>query len=90
MHVYGELSGVLTSSGTLSGTLSTPKNIIGQLTIPLYVLPPAYTGSYEVTPSGSEQVLETDSFYMTGNVVINPIPSNYGLITWNGSTLTVS
>lgn len=90
MHVYGELSGVLTPAGTLSGTLSTPKTITGQLTVPQYVLPPAYNGPYEVTPSDTEQVLNTDAFYMNGNVTINPIPSNYGLITWNGSTLTVS
>ena len=90
MHVYGELSGVLTPAGTLSGTLSTPKTITGQLTVPQYVLPPAYTGPYEVTPSSTEQVLNTDTFYMNGNVIINPVPSNYGLITWNGSTLTVS
>ncbi|MBQ3429207.1 MAG: hypothetical protein IJH28_05475 [Mogibacterium sp.] len=90
MHVYGELSGVLTPAGTLSGKLSTPKSIIGQITAPLYVYPPVYTGNYEVTPSDTEQVLETDAFYMNGNVTINPIPSNYGLITWNGSTLTVS
>ena len=90
MHVYGELSGVLTPAGTLSGTLSTPQGITGQLTVPLYVLPPSYSGPYEVTPSDTEQVLETDAFYMNGNITINPIPSNYGLITWNGSTLTVS
>ena len=36
------------------------------------------------------QTLETDSLYMQGNITINPIPSNYGLITWNGSILTVS
>ena len=90
MHVYGELSGVLTPAGTLSGTLSTPKTITGQLTVPQYILPPAYPGPYEVTPSSTEQVLNTDTFYMNGNVIINPVPSNYGLITWNGSTLTVS
>ena len=90
MHVYGELSGVLTPAGTLSGTLSTPATIQGKLTVPLHVLPPIYSGPYEVTPSSTEQVLETDAFYMNGNITINPIPSNYGLITWNGSTLTVS
>ena len=90
MHVYGELSGVLTPAGTLSGSLSTPKNITGQLTVPQYVTPPAYTGPYEVTPSDTEQVLETDTFYMNGNIVINPVPNNYGLITWDGSTITVS
>lgn len=49
-----------------------------------------YTGAYEVTPSGETQTLETENKRMTGNVTINPIPSNYGLITWNGSILTVS
>lgn len=51
---------------------------------------PPYTGSYEVTPSTEEQTLQTDGFLMHGNVTINPIPDNYGLITWDGSTLMVS
>lgn len=49
-----------------------------------------YTGAYEVTPSGETQTLETENKRMTGNVTINPIPSNYGLITWNGAFITVS
>lgn len=49
-----------------------------------------YTGSYEVTPSDQEQVLQTNGLLMDGNVIINPIPSNYGLITWDGNTLSVS
>ena len=50
----------------------------------------SYTGSYTVTPSGQAQTLQTSGLLMSGNLTINPIPSNYGLITWNGSTLTVS
>lgn len=49
-----------------------------------------YTGSYTVTPSSVTQTLDTANKTMATNVTINPIPSNYGLITWNGSTLTVS
>ena len=90
MHVYGELSGTLSAPGGIIGVLTGPKNIQGQLTIPNAILPPSYEGPYEVTPSGSEQVLETDHLYMMDNITINPIPSNYGLITWDGSTLTVS
>ena len=90
MHVYGELSGTLSSSGQLSGFLSATQNITGLLTVPQYVLPPSYEGPYEVTPSSEEQVLNTDAFYMNGNITINPVPNNYGLITWDGSTLTVS
>ena len=52
--------------------------------------PQPYEGAYTVTPSGSTQTLSTAGMKMTGNVVVNPIPSNYGLITWNGSTITVS
>ena len=49
-----------------------------------------YTGSYTVTPSSVTQTLDTANKTMVTNVTINPIPSNYGLITWDGSTLTVS
>lgn len=49
-----------------------------------------YTGRYEVTPSSETQVLPTANRIAHQNIVVNPIPSNYGLITWNGSTLTVS
>lgn len=49
-----------------------------------------YRGDYEVTPSTETQVLQTQDMLMGENVVVHPIPSNYGLITWNGAVLTVS
>lgn len=49
-----------------------------------------YTGDYSVIPSGEAQVLLTKDLRMTDNVTVEPIPSNYGLITWNGSVITVS
>lgn len=49
-----------------------------------------YEGAYTITPSQETQVLETKNLNCTGNITINPIPSNFGLITWNGSFLTVS
>ena len=49
-----------------------------------------YDGPYEVTPSAEEQVLHTKYRNMSGNITVNPIPSNYGLITWDGHVLTVS
>lgn len=55
-----------------------------------YIERPAFEGPYNVTPSDSEIVLNTKYLSMTDNVRIAPIPNNYGLITWNGSTLTVS
>lgn len=49
-----------------------------------------YDGPYEVTPSEEAQVLETAGRTLSRAVAVNPIPSNYGLITYNGSTITVS
>lgn len=51
---------------------------------------PRYEGPYEVTPSAETQTLETSGMVMAGNVTVAPIPSNWGLITWDGATLTVS
>ena len=51
---------------------------------------PVYDGPTEVTPSAETQVLLTNQYALRSNIVVNPIPSNYGLITWDGSTITVS
>ena len=51
---------------------------------------PAYDGPMEITPTQETQTLDTAMKWVLGDIVVNPIPSNYGLITWNGSTLTVS
>ena len=51
---------------------------------------PEYEGEYEFTPSQETQVVETRNKVTRRNITINPIPQNYGLITWNGSVLTVS
>lgn len=55
-----------------------------------YVERDPYTGEYTVTPSAETQTLQTDNLRMTDNITIEPIPQNYGLITWNGSIITVS
>lgn len=51
---------------------------------------PIYDGPIEITPSRETQVLETQGKILITNIVVNPIPKNYGLITWDGSVLTVS
>lgn len=51
---------------------------------------PDYEGAYEITPSAEVQTLPSTDTVTHRGIVINPIPSNYGLITWNGTTLTVS
>ena len=49
-----------------------------------------YEGQYIVTPSQQTQTLPTANKTLSQNVTVNPIPSNYGKITWDGRVLTVS
>lgn len=49
-----------------------------------------FEGDYEYTPSEETQTIQIAGKSAYQNITINPIPSNYGLITWNGATLTVS
>lgn len=49
-----------------------------------------YTGEYSVTPSDERQYLPTEGKTLTQDIVVEPIPSNYGLVTWDGSILMIS
>lgn len=49
-----------------------------------------YGGEYIYTPTVQTQVIEIQHKMATQNITINPIPYNYGLITWDGTKLTVS
>ena len=70
------LCGVLSSdSVTMIGTLSAG-----------YILQ-----DKEVTPTTEEQVIKADmGFGGLSSVKVSAIPQNYGLITYDGSTITVS
>lgn len=51
---------------------------------------PQYEGEYAITPENETIILQTAQKQLSQNITINPIPQNYGLITWNGAVLTVS
>lgn len=94
MILYGTVEGDIRFKQTLSiqGSISTKKVMVieGNVINNGARTAPDYMGPYEVTPSEYEQVLLTEDKRMTANVVVHPIPSNWGRITWNGSYLTVS
>ena len=48
-----------------------------------------YSGTYSITPSEEAQTLQTSMRTLSGDVTIQPIPSNYGRIAWDGSKITV-
>ena len=49
-----------------------------------------YDGEYEVTPTRETQILHTAAKIMSADAIVHPIPSNYGLITYNGFEILVS
>lgn len=51
---------------------------------------PHYLGPTEITPTNYTQTISTTGMVLDEDIIVNPIPSNYGLITWNGSVLRVS
>lgn len=49
-----------------------------------------YDGDYELAPTQETQVIPIIGKTARQNITVAPIPSNYGLVTWNGAVLTVS
>ena len=84
------LSGKISLVQTVAGSIDQQGALSGALSLDVENMLPVYRGAYEVTPGDQPQVLETENTTLLQNVVIGPIPSCYGKITWNGSFLTVS
>lgn len=82
------LIGTLSKTEELTGTIG----IDGELTagIMQYARENPYTGEYTFTPTDHAQFIPIAGLTAERDIRINPIPWNYGLITWNGSVLTVS
>ena len=84
------LKGRILEAVKINGQISDAVKIAGGLSVPDIIYPPTYHGEHTVTPTDHTQILQTSEYYLLENITINPIPNNYGIITWNGSTLTVS
>ena len=85
-----EIRGTLSGVSSLSGALSGASTVSGVLSIPLEKRTSPYEGAYEYTPSSEVQTIEIADLRATQNITINAIPINYGLVTWNGTSLTIS
>lgn len=49
-----------------------------------------YTGPTTITPTTEPQVLTTRGKALDDDITIGGIPSNYGLISWDGSVLSIT
>lgn len=84
------IGGELQLRNTIDGDLALHSVIDGDAGIFMPIFPEAYAGPTTVTPGPEAQTLNTSGLMLPDNITIEPIPNNYGLITWDGSTLTVS
>lgn len=50
----------------------------------------AYEGGYEITPSEELQTLPTANRQLARNIVVAPIPQNYGRITYSGGGIIIT
>lgn len=48
-----------------------------------------YTGETEITPTDETQTLYTAGLMVPANIVVKPIPSNYGKVSYNGSFIFI-
>lgn len=83
------LSGRLSPAPKLHGVVSVAESLTGGLSISTGDVP-AYHGETTITPSTTEQIVSCGGLVMPADIIVEAIPSNYGLITWDGVTLSVS
>lgn len=91
-HVYGELSGTLTSVGRLHGTLVGDHHVVqGTLTIPSTPGLELYGGPYEATPKAwEEQILETEGKLMSDDVTVFRVPYYETINLFDGKTAYIA
>lgn len=87
-----KLTGTLSPVGILTGFFQPTQTLSGSIYRIVKEVDPIsyYEGSYEATPTRETQVFPTLGLGMTHDFIVHPIPQNYGLITWDGSAMTVS
>ena len=87
--IEGSVAAMATIEGSVAASAVLGGVEIGGIIVNEILLPP-YDGAYAITPADEAQTLATADKRMTGDIVVAAIPSNYGLISWDGSRLTVS
>lgn len=85
-RIIGTLQGI----GKVNGSLSGVGSVDGSLSVPKGKAVAPFVGDYNYIPTQQTQTIEINGLRATDNITIEPIPNNYGLITWNGSVITVS
>lgn len=69
------------------------QDVVGMTSPPIQYIArnifPDYDGGYAVTPGEAPQILPTAGTILHHDMVIEPIPSNYGRIEFDGAKLRI-
>ena len=84
------IGGEISLLNTIDGEIILQNEVDGEAGVFFGMASDPYTGETTITPTEETQTLNTAGKTVAVDIIIEPIPENYGLITWNGSTLTVS
>lgn len=88
MEQFCRLTGILKAVGVLTGEISEEQGLSGALTIAGGI--PSFQGPYAVTSGDAVQTIDCAGLLMSQDIIVQPIPSNYGRIAWDGVSLSVS
>lgn len=73
-HLVGVTSNIEAGYETVSGDITATQHLVGNIESTYMPSIKKYTGDYEVTPTPSEQILETKDKRMLDDVTVRAIP----------------
>ena len=87
MRCKCRIRAAIRAGGTVIGRVSGSQGIGASV---MAAIASPYHGAYTITPSEQAQTSPTAGMNLAQDIIVNPIPSNYGWRTYNGSVITVS
>ena len=75
---------------SFTATFGGPENFGAEMTETITKMVAEYfEGPYEYTPGEEEQTIPIAELVATQNIKVNPVPQNYGRLTYSGGILKV-
>ena len=83
------IKGSIASKKSIKGSITTNEKISGFVNVGGMIRQESYDGSYEVTPTIEQQILQTKNKTMIDDLTIKSIPYSEVTNTSNGITVTI-
>ena len=83
------IKGSIASKKSLKGSITIKEKISGFVNVGGMIQQESYDGSYEVTPTIGQQILQTKNKTMVNDLTIKSIPYSEVTNTSNGITVTI-